>query len=382
MDTHRPSLLVFSDDWGRHPSSCQHLISKLLGKYEVYWVNTIGMRPPTLDLSTVRRAAEKLGHWVRRPVSQEGPEVGPAPTVLNPRMWPWFRHSHDRWLNRRLLSRQLNRSLKQVARPLIGITTVPIVADIMDELDVDKWIYYCVDDFGKWPGLDQHAMELMEEVVIGKADRCIAASEVLQQRLAARNRSTALLTHGVDLGHWIDSTAPGEPASGHSVATFWGLVDRRLDLNMVTVLNDRFVDGKLRLVGPQDHPAPELARLPRVELLPPVSYQELPQVAAQSHVLVMPYADLPVTRAMQPLKLLEYLATDRPVVARDLPATLPWRDCMDLVSSPEDFASLVIERVATGLPDSQRQARLERLRNSDWVVKANQFESLVVDGEL
>jgi hypothetical protein len=35
----------------------------------------------------------------------------------------------------------------------------------------------------------------------------------------------------------------------------------------------------------------------------------------------MPYADLAATRAMQPLKLKEYLATGRPVVVRDLPAT-------------------------------------------------------------
>ena len=34
-------LLVFSDDWGRHPSSCQHLISQLLPKYHVDWVNTM-----------------------------------------------------------------------------------------------------------------------------------------------------------------------------------------------------------------------------------------------------------------------------------------------------------------------------------------------------
>ena len=37
----------------------------------------------------------------------------------------------------------------------------------------------------------------------------------------------------------------------------------------------------------------------------------------------MPYADLPVTRAMQPLKLKEYLVTDRPVVVADLPADQP-----------------------------------------------------------
>jgi hypothetical protein len=59
-------LLVFSDDWGRHPSSCQHLISHLLPTRQVVWVNTIGTRPPRLDLATVKRGFEKLRQWVRR----------------------------------------------------------------------------------------------------------------------------------------------------------------------------------------------------------------------------------------------------------------------------------------------------------------------------
>ena len=61
----RRSLVVFSDDWGRHPSSCQHLIGRLVGRHDVLWVNTIGMRPPRLDRSTLSRGLEKLSQWGR-----------------------------------------------------------------------------------------------------------------------------------------------------------------------------------------------------------------------------------------------------------------------------------------------------------------------------
>ena len=57
------SLLVFSDDWGRHPSSCQHLTRNLLDRYPVLWVNTIGTRAPRLDRQTLRRVAEKILQW-------------------------------------------------------------------------------------------------------------------------------------------------------------------------------------------------------------------------------------------------------------------------------------------------------------------------------
>ncbi|MEM6554105.1 MAG: glycosyltransferase family 1 protein, partial [Planctomycetota bacterium] len=56
-------LVVFADDWGRHPSSAQHLVGELLrqGLVErLVWVNTIGMRRPRLRWGDVTRGVESL----------------------------------------------------------------------------------------------------------------------------------------------------------------------------------------------------------------------------------------------------------------------------------------------------------------------------------
>ncbi len=89
------SLLVFSDDWGRHPSSCQHLVRNLLDRYPVLWVNTIGTRAPRLDVQTLKRVTEKLCQWGRaklsattehqQSVSNADPmRTHPNLTVINP----------------------------------------------------------------------------------------------------------------------------------------------------------------------------------------------------------------------------------------------------------------------------------------------------------
>ena len=62
----RARLVVFSDDWGRHPSSAQHLIRQLLPRYQVDWVNTVGTHRPRLSLGDFRRAVEKLKGMGRR----------------------------------------------------------------------------------------------------------------------------------------------------------------------------------------------------------------------------------------------------------------------------------------------------------------------------
>src|SRR5262249_2366051 len=98
-------LLVFSDDWGRHPSSCQHLTRRLLGLFTVTGVTTIGTRTPRFDLDTLKRGLEKLRHWTGpRPARDPLPE---HLRVVNPRMWASFRSSLARWVNRQLLVSQL-----------------------------------------------------------------------------------------------------------------------------------------------------------------------------------------------------------------------------------------------------------------------------------
>lgn len=375
-----PVLLVFSDDWGRHPSSCQHLVGHLLDDFKVIWVNTIGMRPPRLNWSTVTRGWEKLRGW-SGPKAEDIP-VSPNLKISQPVMWPWMKRRLDRRLNQNLLLQQLNRQLSDIDAPVIAITTIPIVADLMGALKVDRWVYYCVDDFSCWPGLEQQALGEMEKEVLQKADVVITAGTHLQERHSQRRKEVELLQHGIDLAHWRQSegdtsTIPLSLNDSPQI-TFWGLIDRRMDISFIKGLSEQLSTGSINLVGPQDTPDPQLFHLKNVSLHEAVSYQELPAWAAASNVLIMPYVDAPVTRAMQPLKLLEYLATGLPVVVRDLPANREWADCLDLANDESEFAELVQQRIKTGTPPAQQSAR-SRLIHESWQKKSEEFRTLVTD---
>ena len=373
-------LLIFADDWGRHPSSCQHLTRRLLDRHSVVWVNTIGMRPPRLDLLTLRRGLGKVRQWVRPARSSPGadaplsPKAGPR--VLNPRMWPWLRSTLDRRLNRALLLRQLAPVVAAMPEAPVAVTTLPIVADLMGPLAVRRWVYYCVDDFGQWPGLDQKPLQRMEEEVVARADEIIAVSENLRERIAGMGRSSHLLTHGVDLKFWRNPTTgmtiPELAVLERPLVVFFGVIDRRMDVAFVQRLAADLDRGTVLLVGPEEDSDTALLHTPRVVRLPSQPYGRLPGLAREADVLIMPYADLPVTRAMQPLKLKEYLATGKPVVVRDLPAVRAWADCLDLCAAADAFSAAVRARLREGLPEGQRQAR-RRLAGESWDGKAETF---------
>jgi glycosyltransferase involved in cell wall biosynthesis len=254
------------------------------------------------------------------------------------------------------------------------VTTLPVLPDLVGRIDAARWVYYCVDDYSTWPGLDGRTLRELERELVQKVDVAVAASEVLQSHLAELGRSSHLLTHGVDLEFWrkVDPPSP-VPDFPEPLVVYWGVIDQRMDPAFLQALSRRLTSGTILLVGPQDHPDSALLQLPRVRVLSPMQFELLPALASRASVLVAPYADLPVTRAMQPLKLKEYLATGQPVVVRRLPATEPWADCADVVETPEAFADAVLERLRTGLPDGQRQAR-QRLGDESWASKAVIFE--------
>lgn len=366
----RPGLVVFGDDWGRHPSSCQHLVSHLLTDFSVTWVNTIGTRTLQFDLVTLSRGAEKLRQW-----SGNSTQINAAgPRVLNPRMLPSFRGSVARTVNRRLLERSLRRHIPELDSHIV-LTTIPLVADLLGRLRARRWIYYCVDDFSVWPGLDGETLRNMEISLVAGVDEIIAAGENLAERIRALGRNPRILEHGVDLEHWSKSQdgviiLPSRlKGLGRPLILFWGLIDQRLDVEWLRCLSKHLRTGTIGLVGPQQAPDSELTSIPHVTLLGPAPYEELPVLAACADVLVMPYRDLPVTRAMQPLKLKEYLATDKPVIVRSLPGTAAWEDCLCAVDSAQAFTDAVLQALVRGVPEGQRLAR-RRLESERWSAKA------------
>ena len=52
--------IIFGDDWGRHPSTTQHLVSRFQENDRILWIDSIGMRSPKLSVTDGARAIRKL----------------------------------------------------------------------------------------------------------------------------------------------------------------------------------------------------------------------------------------------------------------------------------------------------------------------------------
>lgn len=373
-------LIVFADDWGRHPSSSQHLIRQLLPHYPTLWVNTVGTRRPTLSLADLRRAFGVLSSWVMPESDERGADRPEGLNVISPKMYPGYRQGWQRRVNDRAIHHAVVPHLLPGHRHVF-VTTLPTTAGLPAVLGGDRWVYYCVDDYSKWPGTDQQVMDAMERELVVSVDQVVCVSETLQKRVEELGRrNSELLTHGVDPVMWQNPApdsrlSPNMPEIEKPIALFWGLIDERMDRDWCVALS---CDDAIHAVfaGPLKIDVGAMFNVGSV-ILGPVPHRDLPAHAAASSVLIMPYIDAPVTQAMQPLKLLEYLATMKPVVVRDLPSTRAWADCCDLAISPGGFVDLVKERARTGILPEQIEARQRRLPGESWASKAVQLAEVI-----
>ncbi|MGQ0721235.1 MAG: glycosyltransferase family 1 protein, partial [Candidatus Eiseniibacteriota bacterium] len=153
-------FVVLSDDWGRHPSSCQHLFRRLSRRNRVLWVNTIGTRTPRLSRSDLARAAAKLREWTR-PAPAE--PAGEPVRVIRPFMTPFDRWRIFRSGNAKLVRRAVTRAMALGGfRDAVVVSTIPNAAGVMGRLGEASSVYYCVDEYSEWPGADRKAMLEME----------------------------------------------------------------------------------------------------------------------------------------------------------------------------------------------------------------------------
>lgn len=379
-DQNAAAFIVFSDDWGEHPSSCQHLFRQLLPGHRVIWVNTIGMRAPKFTLGDLRKIVRKVAKmFASRASGNTAVDAAPRPEVCQPFMLPFSAVGAVRGFNRRSVIRDVRRRARAlgVARPVV-VSTVPNACDYVDAFGAERIVYYCVDDFSQWPGLEHALVREMEASLVSKADVLIATSRNLYARLSAAGRSVQLLTHGVDLEHF-SRIASREHACLAQIpgprVGYFGLFDERSNQALLAAVARAMPDVSFVITGPVVTDVSSLRACPNVHFTGPLPYRELPELIKGLDALFIPYVVDEFTDSISPLKLKEYLVTGKPVVVTPIAEARLNPEFLSLAATPVDWVNALRAALA-GDSAARRAAALVSLQDESWSHKARLFERL------
>jgi glycosyltransferase involved in cell wall biosynthesis len=257
-----------------------------------------------------------------------------------------------------------------IERPVIlaGAPSPALVA-ALDGLPSRLLVYDCLDAVTAFrPG--QLEVEAAEAALARRADVVLATSRELETRMRRHNPRTVLVPNAADYDHFAREVAAEEiPAELRAlprpVVGYVGESAAWLDTGLVRRLALRHPDWSIVLVGPATAEVRRTLTDANIHLLGRRPYAELPRYLAGFDCCLIPFRASPLTAAVSPVKLYEYLAAGRPVVSTPIPSVLPFAREV-LVGADRRFLEAVDEAVAGRDDVSAAEARRRRARANTW----------------
>ncbi len=337
-----------------------------------------------------RFAQEKRVYFVEEPVYYDGPprldtkSVAQNLNVVVPHLTAGTGPEESLAQQRRLLG-SLARE-QNIRHPILWFYT-PMSLPIAGEIEPSVVVYDCMDELSAFRGAPPVLRE-RENELFGRADLVFTGVQSLYEAKRTQHRSVHAFPSSVDAAHFAkarqeladpeDQRGVGRPRLG-----FFGVIDERMDIDLVARLADERPQYHIVMLGPVVKIDPAtLPQRPNIHWLGQKSYQDLPAYLAGWDVAIMPFALNEATRFISPTKTLEYLAAGKPVVStaiRDVVTPYGEKRAVHIADA-ETFAAAVDAALAE--PAEARQAIADELVSATSWDKTWRSMSKLIDDAL
>lgn len=191
----------------------------------------------------------------------------------------------------------------------------PMMLAFSREVAADHTVYDCMDELSAFRFAPPQLLDLETEL-LAAADLVFTGGYSLYEAKRSRHADVRAFPSSVDVDHFARARDVPRQRERQPLLGFYGVIDERMDLDLLAGLADARPDWLIEIVGPvvKIDPA-DLPDRPNLHYSGPRTYDELPQTIARWDVALMPFAINEATRFISPTKTPEYLAAGRPVVS-------------------------------------------------------------------
>ena len=281
----------------------------------------------------------------------------------------------------------LRRSLRRlgVAAPVLWIN--PHWAEhVVGRIGEAAAVYDIGDDWTAFPQSDKAARLVRQQdaALCAKADAVVVVSDRLLQLKRAAGREPHLIPNGVDAAPYATASPDPQAATEtgrwrRPILGYTGTVHPdRVDVELVRAVAQRW-PGSVVLVGPDQLPPADRARLSltNVHRIRPVAAAAVPGVMAAFDACIVPHRMTAFTDSLNPLKLWEYLATGKPIVATDVAGFRDFPDLVRLARTADEFVDAAHAAVAEG--PTRSALRQAVARANSWDRRVDEVERVIRD---
>ena len=259
--------------------------------------------------------------------------------------------------------------------PFIRWYYTPMMLPFSRDVEAACTVYDCMDELANFRFAPPQLLGLERELLAG-ADVVFTGGYSLYEAKKDRHPNIHPFPSSVDRDHFGRARAVvDEPADQASIRMprfgFYGVVDERMDLDLLASLADAHPEWAIVIVGPvvKIDPA-DLPQRSNLHYLGSKSYEELPAYLGGWDVALMPFAINESTKFISPTKTPEYLAGGRPVVSTPIADVIRHYGDMEgvfIADGAEAFVKACEQALALvrGSDEWLRQVD-EKLANLSW----------------
>lgn len=159
-----------------------------------------------------------------------------------------------------------------------------------------------------------------------------------------------------------------------------GIIQEKVDLDLVKFLAEKNNDKSIVMVGPvwneQDALKVELEKMGNVHFLGYKTYQEAPMYIQQFDLGIIPHRTSGFSASTNPMKMYEYLACGKPVVATNNIGTENVNEIIEVAKDYDDFNKKINEVIKNDTQDL-REERMEFVKKYSWLNTVNKMLELI-----
>ncbi|HUV67646.1 MAG TPA: glycosyltransferase [Sedimentisphaerales bacterium] len=375
-------LCVATRDWNSLWRDSQQIMSRLAACYHVLYFDP-GRDPEQSVLHELLHNSPNM-FTLRTDQVRENLIVVPTPPSI----------PHAR--------RFLPRSVLRITMPLIIRSNAAMIIRhiqwAMQSLNVKApilWLYspyqinligkfgeklVCYFNYDEYASFVQNArvkdlIRRLDDELCSRVDLVFATSRSQWQHRKAINPNTYFAPNGVDFDLFNKALNPETPIPADlaslekPIIGFVGWLGYQIDLDLLLGIAETYSDCSLVLVGPDDIPHNanhrRLRAMSNVHFLGRKALGSLPEYLKAMDVALIPYLLEGYTLTAYPLKLHEYLAAGRAIVATALPELRPYSHLVRIAETQAEF----IRQIREALQDHGSQAieaRVAVARENTW----------------
>ena len=214
-----------------------------------------------------------------------------------------------------------------------------------------------------------------ERALIGQVDQVFVHSPAMMDKKGGLNPHTAEVPNGVDYASFAQPFAEPDDmkAIPHPRIGYAGYIKKQLDFDLLIELAGLHPEWSFVMVGPtgylgSDQPkVAAFADMPNVYFLGSKGADRLPAYLQHMDVCTMCYRIDDYTKYIYPLKLHEYLACGRPIIAPPLRSLRAFSSHIKLVSTADEWSQAIAASLEPAAQSANSVgARREVAREYDW----------------